>query len=59
MRHGDDQWGDIVRWTLYAMVIAEEFGITSANVDSQGREPAIPTIQRLLGVEGDVASSSG
>ena len=33
VRHGDSQWGDIVRWTLYAMIEAEEKGITSANVD--------------------------
>src|SRR5688572_15424977 len=33
VRHGDNQWGDIVRWTLYAMLEAEEFGVTSQNVD--------------------------
>ena len=33
MRHGDDQFADIVRWTLYAMLEAEENGITSKNVD--------------------------
>ena len=33
VRHGDNEWGDIVRWTLYAMIEAEELGVTSANVD--------------------------
>jgi len=32
VRHGDDQWGDIVRWTLNALVTAEELGVTSTNL---------------------------
>ena len=43
VRHGDDHWADIVRWTLNALITAEELGITSANVDEiasgRGREP--------------------
>ena len=35
VRQGDDQWSDIVRWTHYAMVDAEELGVTKSNVDEQ------------------------
>ena len=35
VRHGDNRWGDIVRWSLNAMIIAEEFGVTQANLDEQ------------------------
>jgi general L-amino acid transport system substrate-binding protein len=51
VRQGDQEWEDIVRWTLFAMINAEEMGITSRNVDdllaSQSKE-----VKRLLGVEG-------
>ena len=51
VRQGDQEWLDIVRWTLFAMINAEEMGITSRNVDdmlaAQSKE-----IKRLLGVEG-------
>lgn len=49
VRHGDDQWFDIVKWTIFAMIEAEEKGITSANVD-QMKSSADPAIKRLLGV---------
>jgi general L-amino acid transport system substrate-binding protein len=49
VRHGDDQWFDIVKWVIFAMIEAEEKGITSANVDQQkGSED--PAVKRLLGV---------
>jgi general L-amino acid transport system substrate-binding protein len=54
VRHGDNEWEDIVRWTLNAMVIAEEFGITQANVDQMKAESQNPEIRRMLGVEGDM-----
>ena len=51
VRQGDQEWEDVVRWTLFAMINAEEMGITSRNVDdllaSQSKE-----VKRLLGVEG-------
>jgi general L-amino acid transport system substrate-binding protein len=50
VRHGDNQWGDIVRWTLNSMIIAEEFGVTSENVDEM-KSSDNPEVQRLLGVE--------
>jgi general L-amino acid transport system substrate-binding protein len=49
VRHGDDQWFDLVSWVLRAMIEAEEYGVTRANVDAM-RESQDPNIQRLLGV---------
>jgi general L-amino acid transport system substrate-binding protein len=51
VRHGDDQWFDIVKWTLFAMVNAEELGVTKANVDDQMKSEN-PDVKRLLGTEG-------
>ena len=54
VRHGDNEWGDIVRWALYALVAAEELGVTSANIDEMAKEPTNnPEINRLLGTEGE------
>lgn len=53
IREGDDRWLNITRWTLAAMINAEELGITSANVD-QKRKSTNPEIRRLLGVEGEI-----
>jgi len=52
VRHGDDQWFDIVRWTLFALIEAEELGITQANAEAMLASPN-PAIRRLLGVAGD------
>ena len=52
VRQGDDQWFDIVSWSHYALVQAEEFGITQANVDEM-KNSENPEIRRLLGVEAD------
>ncbi|GGE98989.1 amino acid ABC transporter substrate-binding protein [Aliidongia dinghuensis] len=49
VRAGDDQWLDIIRWTVFALVDAEEHGLTRANVD-EGLKSSDPTVQRLLGV---------
>ena len=51
VRHGDHQWGDVVRWSLNTMIIAEEFGLTQANVDDN-MNSNIPEVLRILGVEG-------
>ncbi len=59
VRHGDNQWGDIVRWTLNAMIIAEEKGVTSKNVDRKKERSTDPEIRRLLGVEGDLGKGLG
>jgi general L-amino acid transport system substrate-binding protein len=52
VRQGDDQWFDIVKWTLYAMILAEEHGITQANVEEMKNSPN-PDIKRILGQEAD------
>lgn len=58
VRHGDNQWGDVVRWTLNAMIIAEELGVTSANVDEM-KNSENPETQRLLGVSGEYGEMLG
>jgi general L-amino acid transport system substrate-binding protein len=58
VRQGDDQWADIVRWTLNALVAAEEYGVTSANIEEMVSAPD-PEIRRLLGVEGDLGAMLG
>ncbi|MBL4597761.1 MAG: amino acid ABC transporter substrate-binding protein [Rhizobiaceae bacterium] len=59
VRHGDNQWADIVRWTEFAMVNAEELGITSANVDDLRANSKNPSIRRVLGVEGNIHEGIG
>lgn len=53
VRHDDNAWADIVRWVHFAMLNAEEQGITSQNVDDRRANDGNPTVRRLLGVEGD------
>jgi general L-amino acid transport system substrate-binding protein len=50
VRQGDDEWADVVKWTLFAMIQAEEFGLTAANVDQVKGETTNPDVQRFLGV---------
>ncbi len=59
VRHGDNDWGDIVRWTLNALIAAEEYGVTSANVDELSQGTDNPEINRLLGTEGDLGAMFG
>ena len=59
VRHGDNQWGDIVRWTYYALVAAEEKGITKANIEEVATSTQDPEIKRLLGIEGDMGKMLG
>ena len=51
VRHGDNEWGDIIRWSLNTMIIAEELGLTSENVDEHF-ESNNNEVLRLLGVVG-------
>jgi len=53
VRKGDDEWFDIVRWSLFALATAAELGITSANVEEMAKTTKSPEIARLLGAEGD------
>ncbi|TNF18557.1 MAG: amino acid ABC transporter substrate-binding protein, partial [Pseudomonadales bacterium] len=50
---GDEEWFDIVRWTLFAMLNAEELGVTSANVEETAKTTKNPDVARLLGAEGE------
>jgi general L-amino acid transport system substrate-binding protein len=59
VRHGDNAWGDIVRWTYFALVSAEEKGITKANIDEVAASTADPEVKRLLGLEGDMGKMMG
>ncbi|WP_118133757.1 amino acid ABC transporter substrate-binding protein [Oceanicella sp. SM1341] len=60
VRQGDDQWADIVRWTFNALVIAEELGVTSANVVEMSKAPTNnPEINRMLGTEGEYGAMMG
>ena len=60
VRHGDSEWGDIVGWTLNALIAAEEYGVTSANVMELAAGPTNnPEINRLLGTEGELGAMIG
>ena len=58
VRQGDSKWADIVRWSFFAMLEAEEYGITSANIDSKMND-ANPNIQRIVGKTGDMGKQLG
>jgi general L-amino acid transport system substrate-binding protein len=58
VRHGDDQWFDLVKWTYFALLNAEELGITSKNVD-QMVNSTNPEIKRLLGTDGKYGEGVG
>lgn len=59
VRHGDSNWGDIVRWTLNALVAAEEYGVTSKNIEELVKSSENPEVQRLLGVSGELGAMIG
>jgi len=59
VRHGDNNWTDVVRWTLFALVAAEEKGITKANVEEKAASSTDPEVRRLLGAEGDLGAMMG
>lgn len=59
IRQGDDQWFNIVRWTLFALINAEEMGITAASVDQFKAESKRGDVRRLLGLEGSFGADVG
>jgi general L-amino acid transport system substrate-binding protein len=59
IRQGDDQWFNIVRWTLFALINAEEMGIKAASVDLFKAESKRADIRRLLGLEGTFGTDMG
>lgn len=58
VKQGDPQWFDAVRWIVFATFQAEEYGITSKNVD-EFLKSDVPEIRRFLGIEGDLAKGIG
>ncbi|PRY76300.1 general L-amino acid transport system substrate-binding protein [Yoonia maritima] len=60
VRHGDNEWGDIARWTLNALITAEELGVTSENIEELAATPGNnPEVNRLLGTEGELGAQLG
>jgi general L-amino acid transport system substrate-binding protein len=58
VRHGDDRWFDVVKWSMFAMLEAEELGITAKNVEQHAKS-ANPSIQRFVGASGDLGKTLG
>jgi general L-amino acid transport system substrate-binding protein len=58
VRHGDDQWFDIVKWVLFAMVDAEELGVTQKNVDEMAKSDK-PDLKRAFGTDGNLGEQLG
>ena len=58
VRHGDDRWFDIVKWSLFAMIEAEELGLSSKNIEQQAGS-ANPSVQRFVGATGDIGKMLG
>ena len=59
VRQGDDQWADIARWVLNALIIAEEHGVTQGNVERMSMGADLPEINRMLGTEGSYGEMLG
>ncbi|MGB5707527.1 MAG: amino acid ABC transporter substrate-binding protein [Arenicellales bacterium] len=60
VRHGDDQWSDIAKWVVNALINAEELGITQANVEELASAAGDnPSINRMLGTESDMGAMVG
>ena len=58
VRHGDDRWFDVVKWSLFAMIEAEELGLNSKNVEQEAKSTN-PAIQRFVGATGDIGRMLG
>ncbi len=58
VREADDEWFEIVRWTIFALITAEEIGVTSLNIDSLSAARA-PAVRRILGLEGNYGVGLG
>jgi general L-amino acid transport system substrate-binding protein len=59
IREADPQWADIARWTFFALIAAEELGITQGNVEEMKKNSTNPEIKRLLGVSDDFGKKNG
>jgi general L-amino acid transport system substrate-binding protein len=59
VRQGDDQWLEIIKWAVYAVILAEEHGITQANVDDELARSPSPEVHRLLGKQPELSKGIG
>jgi general L-amino acid transport system substrate-binding protein len=59
VRQGDDQWFNIVQWTLFALIAAEELGLTSQNVEQQRKVSKNPEVRRMLSADGNSGQGLG
>ncbi len=59
VRQGDDQWTDIVRWTVFGLIAAEEYGVTSTNIDELAKGTDNPAVNRMLGTSGGFGAMIG
>ena len=59
VRRGDDEWYSIVRWSIFAMINAEELGLTKANIDQMKTTDKRPDVQRLVGASEDMGKMLG
>jgi len=59
VRNGDDGWANVVRWSFFAMLEAEELGLDSKNIEREARDSADPTVQRFAGTTGDLGKALG
>ncbi len=59
VRQGDDAWFNVVRWSFFTMLNADELGVTSVNVDAMRSRSVNPAIRRLVGLDGDKGQSLG
>ena len=59
VKPGDDRWAAVVRWTLNAVILAEELGVTRENAETLAKDSRDPRVRRLLGVEGDYGAMMG
>ena len=58
VRHGDDRWFDVVKWSLFAMIEAEEMNLSTKNID-QAAASKDPAVQRFIGASGDIGKMLG
>jgi general L-amino acid transport system substrate-binding protein len=59
IRAGDDEWFDVNRWVIMALIEAEELGVTSENVEVMRRSSAAPAVRKLLGDDGEIGKALG
>lgn len=59
VREGDDHWGDIIRWVHFALVTAEELGISQKNVEEMAEKSTNPIVRTFLGADGNIGEEMG